>query len=204
MGKMNFKDIIFVMEDVDAVSKVVRRRDGKTTAETTYTEQVEMPINKSIWKMLLESHDDNCQELVKLLIEKSERLKLASKNPSLMTSTARQMASIPGLTLVGENMDDEVTSKVASEAVQNAQKVMSDNRTVDEFIGNHAKYLKRMIDAEVEITEDFENELLGITIGDSMSSGSFVSLMKPGLTRNVSYKKPYGDSNNIVVASEPV
>ena len=34
--KLSFKDIIFVMEDVDAVSKVVRRRDGKTTAEVTY------------------------------------------------------------------------------------------------------------------------------------------------------------------------
>merc|ERR1712165_335133 len=75
--KMNFKDIIFVMEDVDAVSKVVRRRDGKTTAETTYTEQVEMPITKSMWRMLLESTNDNCRELVKLLVDKSERLKTA-------------------------------------------------------------------------------------------------------------------------------
>ena len=30
--KLGFKDVIFVMEDVDAASKVVHRRDGKTTA----------------------------------------------------------------------------------------------------------------------------------------------------------------------------
>ncbi len=202
--KMNFKDVIFVMEDVDAVSKVVRRRDGKTTAEMTYTEQIEMPINKSIWKMLMESDQSDCQELVKMLIAKSERLKLASKNPTLLTSTARQMASIPGLSLVGENIDDEVTSKIASEAVQNAQKVMSDHRTVGEFIGNHAKFLKRMIESGVDVDEDFENELLGITIGDSMSSGSFVSLIKPSMKRNVSYKKQYGDENDITVHTEPV
>jgi len=201
--KLNFKDIIFVMEDVDAVSKVVRRRDGKTTAEATYTEQIEMPIKKSLWKMLMESHDENCKELVDLLIEKSDRLKLASKNPTLLTSTARHMASIPGLSLVGENIEDEVTSQIASEAVQNAQKVMSDNRTVDEFIGKKAKLLKRMIENGVEIDEDFENELLGITMGDSMSSGSFVSLMKPSMKRNVSYKKQYGESNDVIVDSEP-
>ena len=28
--KLGFKDVIFVMEDVDAASKVVQRRDGKT------------------------------------------------------------------------------------------------------------------------------------------------------------------------------
>ena len=28
--KLGFKDVIFVMEDVDAASKVVQRRDGRT------------------------------------------------------------------------------------------------------------------------------------------------------------------------------
>ncbi len=43
-----FKDVIFVMEDVDAVSKVVRRRDGKKTAESTYTENVDLPLTKTM------------------------------------------------------------------------------------------------------------------------------------------------------------
>ena len=71
--KLGFKDVIFVMEDVDAVSKVVHRRDGKTAAEMTYTEHVDCPIDKSLWRMMLESTNSDCQELVKLLIEKSKR-----------------------------------------------------------------------------------------------------------------------------------
>jgi DNA polymerase III delta prime subunit len=204
--KLGFKDIIFVMEDVDAVSKVVRRRDGKTTNENTYTEeQVEMPMTKSLWRMLLESHDESCKELVDLLVQKSDRLKLAFKNPTLLSSTAQKMASIPGLSLVGEHCDDETISQIASEAISNAQTVMSNYRTVDEFIGNHAKSLKRMIVSGADVNEDFENELLGLTSsGDSMSSSSFVSLAKPGLKRNVSYKKQCGGSNDdIVVESSP-
>merc|ERR1712038_1455382 len=173
--KMNFKDVIFVMEDVDAVSKVVRRRDGKTTAETTYTEQIEMPVTKSLWSMLLQSHDEGCKKLVKLLIEKSERLKDAAKNSDMLCSTAQKMASIPGLTLVGENTDDDTTSKIAAEAVQSAQNMMKNSRTVDSFIGSHAKTLNQMIDSGAEIDEDLENELLGFSVSsdDSSPSSSF-------------------------------
>ena len=180
---LSFKDVIFVMEDVDAVSKVVRRRDGKTTAESTYTEQVEMPITKSLWRMLMESHDEDCKVLVELLVKKSERLKLATKNPTLLSSAVKRMAAIPGLSLVGENPDDETTTKMASEAVANAQAMVSNYRAVDEFIGSHAKTLKRMIDAGADINEDFENDLLGLSCDSMSSGGSFISLCKPGFTR---------------------
>ncbi len=201
--KLNFKDIIFVMEDVDAVSKVVRRRDGKTTAETTYTEQVELPITKSLWRMLLESHDDDCKELVETVMKSSERLKLAAKNPSLLSSTAQKMASIPGLTLVGENIDDDTTFKIASEALKSAQNVLYQNRTLDEFLGKHAKTLKQMIDAGAEVNEEFENELLGVTVCDNSSPLNSLVSLRGNLTRNVSYKKQYGESDNVVVESSP-
>ena len=99
--KLGFKDVIFVMEDVDAVSKVVRRRDGKTTAEVTYTENVDMPITKSMWRMMLESTNNVCRELVKLLVEKPERL----KDPPLLCLAAHKLGALPGLTLVGEAED---------------------------------------------------------------------------------------------------
>lgn len=177
---LSFKDVIFVMEDVDAVSKVVRRRDGKTAGETTNDGQIEMPVTKSLWMMLLESQDSRCKELVELLVEKSDRLKAAAKDPVLLSSTAQRMAAVPGLTLVGENVDDETTSKIATEAVQNAQKMISDYRAVGDFIGTHAQSIKQMVESGAEISEAFENELLGVTpSGDSISTGSFVSLSKP-------------------------
>jgi midasin (ATPase involved in ribosome maturation) len=83
--KLGFKDVIFVMEDVDAASKVVQRRDGKKTAEVTQTQHVDLPMPKSMWQMLLESNNDECKELVEKLMEKSKRLKekaLASETVS--------------------------------------------------------------------------------------------------------------------------
>jgi len=178
--KMSFKDVIFVMEDVDAVSKVVRRRDGKTTAsEFSHKKQVELPATKSLWRMLLESNDSNSKELVELLVKKSERLKVASQDPNLLSSVAQKIGSVPGLSFVGENNNDETISQIASEAVQNAQGLISKYQTVDQFIGSHATKLKQMIESGVEIDQDFEDELLGVTdSNDSISSGSLVSLPK--------------------------
>jgi hypothetical protein len=187
--KMNFKDVIFVMEDVDAVSKVVRRRDGKTGMESTTDEQqhIEMPITKSLWGMLVESHDESCKELVDLLSKKSNRLKLATTDPALLSATTKRMSCIPGLSLVGESTEDETVSKIASDAVKSAQALLSKYKTVDAFIGNHAKALKRMIESGAEINEEFENELLGLTSsGNSLSSGSLVSLRLPGSSTTAS------------------
>ncbi len=71
------------MEDVDAFRKVVRCRDGKTLEDTTHTEEIKMPISESLWKIILESHHSRYKELVDLLIQKSERLELATKNGKL-------------------------------------------------------------------------------------------------------------------------
>merc|ERR1719499_2566305 len=72
--KLAFKDVIFVMEDIDAASKVVQRRDGGVTASVTRTEIIEAPKPKCAWQILLESPDDGIREVVKLLMEKLPRL----------------------------------------------------------------------------------------------------------------------------------
>lgn len=199
--KLAFKDVIFVMEDVDAISKVVRRRDGKTSSEMTLTEHVSLPVTKSMWRLLLESTNSECQELVEKLSEKSQRLKEASKDSKLICSVAQKIGALPGLTLVGEDLENETASKIAKEAIETAQTQMDRQDTVDEFLGRHAKTILQMLEAGTEISEEFEDELLGLhTSAHSMSS--FVSLDKPSLSRNVSYKKEYGDDSNLLVKEE--
>jgi len=197
--KLGFKDVIFVMEDVDAISKVVRRRDGKTTSEVTYTEHVDMPVTKSLWRMLLESTNDDCQALVKLLVEKSTRMKEAAKDPSNLCAAAQRLTSLPGLSLVGEDVDNETASKIASEAIASAQKLVERQNAVDEFIGKHAKSLTLMLEGGAEVTEEFENELLGLSVSGDSISGSFISLKKPSASRNVSYSKQYGESKDFIM-----
>ena len=106
--------------------------------------------------MLLESNDSNSKALVELLVKKAERLKVASQNPNLLSAVAKKIASVPGLSFVGENNNDEIISQIASEAVTNAQGLIEKYQTVDQFIGNHAIKLKQMIESGVEIDQDFE------------------------------------------------
>jgi len=91
---LGFKDVIFVMEDIDAVSNIVRRRDGKKTTDVTCTEQVEVPITKSLWRMILESTNESCKELALELINKSERLKKAAHDLQILSASAHRMAII--------------------------------------------------------------------------------------------------------------
>jgi len=96
--KLGFKDVIFVMEDVDAASKVVQRRDGERTQHMDL-----LPPQKSMWRMLLESSEEKCIELVELLMAKSERLKEHAQSADTLRSFAQNMTSIPGMSLVGDH-----------------------------------------------------------------------------------------------------
>merc|ERR1712038_1571476 len=160
--KMNFKDIIFVMEDVDAVSKVVKRRDGKKTSDVTYREPVDLPTTKSMWKMLVESTNPNCTELVKLLMEKSERLATEAKQSSILCNAAKKMSVVPGINYVGQDPDNAAMKAITEDALKSAQQLMNEYQTVDTFLGTHAQSLKQMIEGGTEISTEFENELLGL------------------------------------------
>jgi hypothetical protein len=86
--KLSFKDVIFVMEDVDAASKVVKRRDGLTTTSVVPTENLDLPMPKSLWCMFVESRSSDCKTLVKDLMEKSERLKRSEARSLTMCKQA--------------------------------------------------------------------------------------------------------------------
>jgi hypothetical protein len=117
--KLGFKDVIFVMEDVDAASKVVHRRDGKTgavaragptkggkhgtsmnskkaskkvkNAKSTSLLKPPSPLPPTPWQLMLQSADSEVQALVKVLREKSPRLAAASTSPELLHFSAAQL-----------------------------------------------------------------------------------------------------------------
>jgi len=157
---LGLKDVIFCIEDVDAASKVVQRRDGKTTSDVIQTEQVDMPVPKSTWRMLLESNDSDCQELVKTLMEKSERLRQEATKPDVLVGITKQMMSIPALGLVGE--EGETFSKLGEDAVKSADNVLELFSSVDRFLGSHAQKLNTIISSGAEISDEFVDRLLGL------------------------------------------
>ena len=177
--QLNFKDVIFVLEDVDAASNVVKRRDGKTTADVLQVEHVDMPPAKSVWRMLIESNDDNCQELVKTLMEKSERLKKEATKSETLKSLASGMSQLPGLSLVGST--DEALSRLGATALETADSTLNAKDTLDRFLSSHVKPLKALLETVAEVDDALVHELLSIP-------GESTSIQAMRCEREISYE----------------
>ena len=181
--KLGFKDVIFVMEDVDAASKVVQRRDGKTNFGGGKIElHADAPLNpdeKSMvggvleatpWHLLLGSDDPNVQELVDELLEKSERLKAAALSPDTMRAVAAELR-VPKPPPPSDDKDRAELEKKspAERAMATAQMVheaMSQrcerHETIDQFVKMHACALRRLLKAGGAVDRALEDELLGV------------------------------------------
>ena len=193
--KMGFQDVIFVMEDVDAASKVVRRRDdkiptcGKGIADPATSEIVELPPMKSTWKLLLESNNSDCRDLVKKLIEKSDRLKAAAMASDALSSVARKIAAIPAIGLVGEDYEDDVLERVVKDAVETISRGINDIDAVDRFLGMHAQSIKEMLENGIEISDTFVDELLGTAITNEVTKFKSITPVSPSNVRDISYSR---------------
>ena len=149
--KLGFKDVIFVMEDVDAASKVVQRRDGLTgggAARVTNAVQQLTPEEKANlvggveltpWRLLLSSSDGDVKELVEELMGKSTRLKAAAIDPENVRAAAAGLRMPKPPEPSNDRERAELEKKSAAErAVDAAQKVRAMlERTAD---GAHTPY----------------------------------------------------------------
>lgn len=158
--KLGFKDVIFVLEDVDAASNVVKRRDGKKTREVTQTESIALTPPKSIWRMLLESGDEDCQKLVEELMQKSDRLKVEALKDDVLKSFVENISSLPGLSLVGTT--DPTLAKIGKEAIKSADAAMGGRNSVDRYLSKHIRPLKALLDKGAEVGEALVDELLSL------------------------------------------
>ena len=157
--KLGFKDVIYVMEDVDAASKIVRRRDGGTGTEATEPLDLSESVPpKTIWSMLLESNDSTCQELVQMLIEKSERLREAALESDVLTSIARRIAGVSEL--CGDNILDDGDR----ELIETVNSTIEACEAMDRFMGRHACVIKSVLESGAEVDDAFIDELLGLSM----------------------------------------
>jgi mitochondrial chaperone BCS1 len=167
---LTMKDVIFVMEDIDAAADVVKRRDGKTGADLAEKEYVDIPVLKTLWQLMLESNSNDCRELVRKLMGKSKKLKEEAIKPEIMLSMLRRMLALPGLGLVGA--DVEALVMIGEDAVNSADNLLNQFDTVDRFLGIHAESINEIIDAGGKVDEELVNLLLGERTESSMFSRS--------------------------------
>eukprot|EP00526_Cylindrotheca_closterium_P006822 CAMPEP_0113636250 /NCGR_PEP_ID=MMETSP0017_2-20120614/18922_1 /TAXON_ID=2856 /ORGANISM="Cylindrotheca closterium" /LENGTH=750 /DNA_ID=CAMNT_0000547117 /DNA_START=18 /DNA_END=2270 /DNA_ORIENTATION=+ /assembly_acc=CAM_ASM_000147 len=179
--KMTFKDVIFVMEDVDAASKIVKRRDGRKTTNVDDGQQHALPTPKSLWRMFLESTSDDCKALVKELTSKSDRLKKdeESQRSDVLRSMNQRLAGLPALGLVGEGVQqDSPATQLCEDALESATNLQSRYTKLDNILSAHAKSIKSLLESGTEVDDDFVNELLGevgslaVPTSDSSTSSS--------------------------------
>lgn len=163
--KLNFRDVIYVMEDCDAASNVVKRRDGlMTTPEMPAGDLVILPKPKSWWRLFLESQSSECRELVEDLTSKSERLAQVAVDelPNALCSVARRLKEHSALGLADDATSDDMIAQAYSDAVEAASERKERYSKLEEILVAHAVAIKSVLDAGVEVSEDFENELLGV------------------------------------------
>eukprot|EP00980_Cylindrotheca_fusiformis_P020106 scaffold7176_cov134-Cylindrotheca_fusiformis.AAC.3 len=161
--KMSFKDVIFVMEDVDAASKIVKRRDGRKVTDVHDQGPVTLPIPKSLWRMFLESTSDDCKGLVKVLTEKSDKLKKDEElqRPDILRSMNQRLSALPALGLIGEGGEDSPAKQLCNEAIESASNLQSQYTKLDEILSAHANMIKSQIESGTTLDDSFVHDLLG-------------------------------------------
>ncbi|CAJ1938074.1 unnamed protein product [Cylindrotheca closterium] len=175
--KLGFNDVIFVMEDVDATTSIVKRRDGRRSGATDDSTVVRLPIPKSLWRMFLESSSEDCKSLTKLLISKSEKLKEDAEfqRPEILRSVNQRLADLPALGLVDETRDD-TAKELCSIALEVATKSQARFKKLDDILAFHAKSIKSKIETGIEVDDQFAEELLeemdSVKLASSLSSAS--------------------------------
>ena len=179
--KLGFKDVIFVMEDVDAASKVVQRRDGKTGVGQKYTTNLPTltPEEKALlvggveptpWRLLLGSGDGDVKELVEELMGKSSRLKAAAIAPENVryAAAALRMPRLPPPFNDKERaeLEKKTPAERAMHAAQRVHELVCQRNerkeTTDSFVRQSAATLRRLLKAGGAVDAALEDELLGI------------------------------------------
>jgi hypothetical protein len=159
--RLGFKDVIFVMEDVDAASQVVKRRDGRKSTDILEPQKIRLPVPKSLWRMFLESTSNDCKDVVKELMKKSERLKAEAEKlkPEVLNAIAQRLTGLPALGLVGG--EDLAIERICDEAMKSVKASTGQHSKLDGILSTHAQSIKVLMESGTDIDEIFVNELLG-------------------------------------------
>lgn len=161
---LDFKDVIFCLEDIDAASNIVKRRDGKPGGDNDVIcsdEDIltDFPPIKSLWHIFLESPNDTCQELVKLLIQESERLRQAAQDANQALTIAESLADVrSGLALAASG--NAALRKLGEETIKAVNFEDSCTEPIDKCLEKHASKLKRMLNNGVKVDDALVESLL--------------------------------------------
>jgi len=162
--KLGFKDVIYVMEDIDAASKIVRRRDGKTGEETVVEEQIDLPTPKPLWHMLLESNDEDCKTLVKKLIEESTELKEEAIKSEILLNVASSATDLQDFAAITAHDSDDTTIRtICDNAANDIRRRMENQTTISDGLARKARVILNLLEGGAKVDKPLVDQLLGRT-----------------------------------------
>lgn len=164
--KLGFKDVIYVMEDIDAASKIVKRRDGGNPAaltERTQPNTMDLLPTKCLLQMLLESNDSDCMELVEKLMERSDKIadEVNRSGSGVLLNLAQRAVGVPALSLQCNSTIDPTTEQAHEDALVYAENAVEEQSTVDRYLAKHARAMNNILDLGAKVSDDIVDELLG-------------------------------------------
>ena len=121
-----------------------------------------MPLPKPLFHMLLASDEESCRDLVKTLVEKSGRLRREATDPKLIKSVTRKITSVPGLSVVGETVDDPSLKTISDEALATVNQFMNDQRTMNDSLKSQSQVINNLLKQGAKTGEELVDELLGL------------------------------------------
>jgi len=186
--KLGFKDVIFVMEDVDAAAKIVQRRDGKVGAIARVerhdallpNQQAQLvgSVGTTPWDLLLayDGDDEGVKQLVDDLMSKSERLKAAAVASASLVAAASglRVPKAPGPSTEKErdDMEKKTPTERATVLANKVKDAMSEQcerkEAADRFAKAFSSGLRKALKAGAVVDAALEDELLGVTPPEQM------------------------------------
>ena len=186
--KLGFKDVIFVMEDVDAAAKIVQRRDGKTGAVARIEQRATLApeeqaklvggsgISNTPWGLLLACDGEDepskaVKKLVEELMSKSERLKaatVASENLLAIAASLRvPKPPMPSSERERDELEKKSPTERASFAANKVKEAMGERcerkAAADRLAKTFSSALSQALKAGAAVDKALEDELLGVT-----------------------------------------
>lgn len=170
--KLGMEQVIYVMEDVDAASKLVQRRVAAMPSKKCArfngnsgddAQEAVMPLPAPLWHLFLQSTDEKCKRLVQKLLGKSNRLKQEAQRSGILSAVVDTMNTMSALRIPWADGNASAAVEEASdECLQTIDKVMNKRSKIDRFLALQAQILINLMDTSgMEIDDTFIEALLG-------------------------------------------
>uniref|UniRef100_A0A7R9ZQX8 ATPase AAA-type core domain-containing protein n=1 Tax=Craspedostauros australis TaxID=1486917 RepID=A0A7R9ZQX8_9STRA len=137
----------------------INRDDDNQHGLTDYT--WDKDSKKSLWRHFLESTDEDSKAVVKLLVQRSERLLKEAKGCTILADLVDHAMSAPGMQ-GGSQSSSKTSRHKTSTSINDLGAYMEHRQTLHSYISEQARSICNLLDLGVPINDAFVDRLLAV------------------------------------------